>query len=259
MNLLPIRSAVPAILALVLAVPILWAPNSASAQDHVFVVGMPYVDGEEKTSPEVKDLLGEAYARAGATATFRYLPMLRDVNDANGSTIDASAGRTKLAVRDKETFIQVATPLLKTTVVAYSTRSDLHPTSWADLRGLSIGYLRGDETTRTSLSDARIQAHVFSSLRCGFKGLRKGRIDAFVTHSTFVALADMTGETANLRQSVPLYAGFFYHSVNRKYADVADRLSKALNEMLHDGTSRRIMGRFAGLLPDATNATAAIE
>lgn len=230
---------------------------SAAQAQTIYRIGMPYIDGTRHPLPAMEALLRQAYARAGAMVDFQYLPMLRDVSDAQRNSIDASAGRTPIAVRGMDTLILTETPLLKTSVLAYSMHPAPQIAAWADLKGSRIATLRGDLTSRNLLADQNITAAVVSTLNCGFEALRDERLDYFVTHSTFVILGGISGSVENLHTSVPLYEGHFHHALSRDHAELAGRVSRSLRDMLEDGTSTRLLGKRSFLLPDAPPRDAA--
>lgn len=236
----------PAILCLLFCLPLRPAP--AAGED--FVVGIPEISGTGHRQAEAEALLREAYARIGVTVRFEYLPLLREYDSAARRRIDASAARTPLAAKGDPGLVLVETPLLRTTVVAYSLAPRAGLRTWDDLRGLKAGYLRGDRTSGAFLVGRTPDAYRFASLKAGFAALREKRLDVFVTHTTIVRLGGMGEAVRDLAASPPLYDGFFHHALNLRHAELAPRLSGAFREMLDDGTSGRLMGRFRSLLPD---------
>jgi len=227
---------------------LLLLPAPAAGED--FVVGIPDMNGSGPQLPEAEALFREAYGRIGVRVQFEYLPMLREYSEATLRRIDASAGRTPAAAQGSPDLVLIETPLLRTTVVAYSRKplAGLH--TWDDLLSLKLGYLRGDLTTLHHLARRHPDAYGFSSLQDGFSALQKERLDVFVTHTTFVRLSGMDDAAKRFASSPPLYDGFFHHALNRRHAHLAQGLSDAFGAMIEDGTSERLMGRFRDLLPD---------
>lgn len=230
---------------------------SAAQAQTIYRIGMPYIDGTRHPLPAMEALLRQAYARAGAMVDFQYLPMLREVSDAQRSSIDASAGRTPIAVRGMDDLILTETPLLKTSVLAYSMQPVPDIAAWVDLKDSRIAILRGDLTSRNLLADQNITAAVVSTLNCGFEALRDERLDYFVTHSTLVVLGGISESVEDLHASMPLYEGHFHHALSRDHAELAKRVSRSLRGMLEDGTSARLLGKRSRLLPDTPGRDAA--
>lgn len=236
----------PVALCLLLITP----PVPAPAAGEDYAVGIPEISGTGQRQAEVEALLREAYARIGVTVRFEYLPLLREYDSAAQRRIDASAARTPIAAQGDPDLVLVETPLLRTTVVAYSRAPRAGLDTWDDLRGLKTGYLRGDRTTCKFLTCRNPGAYRFASLKAGFSALREERLDVFVTHTTIVRLGGMAEAAQDLAASPPLFEGFFHHALNLRHADLAPRLSAALREMIESGASERLMGRFSPLLPD---------
>ncbi|WP_158946686.1 substrate-binding periplasmic protein [Pseudodesulfovibrio cashew] len=212
---------------------------------------MPELKGPQEPLPECEALIEEAYRRAGMAVRFIYIPMLRDFAETSAQVLDASAGRTDVAAQGNDNIVLSATPLLKTSLVAYTVRSRPGIKTWRDLRQGKVGYLRGDMTTRNLARENKLRTTAFASLEQGFGALRAGHLAAFVTHTTFLELAESPHLTREFNASPPLYTGYFYHALNKENGGMAVRLSRIFDEMLKDGTSEKLLGRYAFLLPES--------
>lgn len=89
----------------------------ASAKEG-YTVGITCYDIEKCRVPEVENVLREIYRRAGVEIHFAYLPRLRDLSDANDLAIDASSGRTMVAISRYENLVPVNIPLIRMSYIA---------------------------------------------------------------------------------------------------------------------------------------------
>lgn len=232
----------------VIAACIFLTAVTAQATDP-FVVGMPRLAEGHSQLLDVERFLIEAYSRIGKEVQFIYLPAMREIDQACAHNIDASCGRTKRAVEGHPNVTLVETPIIKTSVVAYSVSPKLEINAWEDLAALRVGILRGDLTSAQSLKKVHIRAREFNVLELGFTALKKGRLDVFVTHPTLVALGHLDYAVRSLHSSPALYTGHFYHALSTLHADIAAPLSDAFSDMLKDGTTERILESLSQYLP----------
>lgn len=214
-----------------------------------YVVGMPCVDSPNCTAPEMEAVLREAYRRAGAEVAFAYLPRKRDLIEADSGIIDASHARIK-SVLDKYTnLITVPTPLVADDLMAFTAKPGLRVTGVEDLKGLSVGIVRGEISAKELCEENGVTAYPVNSTRQAFIMLSKARLDAVLTTSVLGTLA-AEGRGMKVYPSPSLHRNEYYHMLNRKHADFASRLAAVFKEMLKDGTTVRLLGKYAKMAPE---------
>lgn len=218
------------------------------------VVSMPQLTEDMKRMPEFERVISEAYTRAGLSATFKYVPMMRDYIATADNDTDASAGRTALALGNNSRLIGLSVPLVKTKILAFSGVDNLKIDSWTDLASYRVGYQRGDMTSTLKLGQAGVEARVLGDMRKGFELLHAGRLDVFVTHLTFVYVAGLGDNLDGVHVAGELYSGHFYHCVNQENIKLVPALEQSFREMLKDGTTQELLGKYHRFVP-TTGAT----
>jgi len=230
-------------LAILVAVPV-------AAERQTLVVGIGCMENCVQTQPGFEAFFKELYSRAGLDVKFKYIPMLRDITEANDLTIDATFARTPVAVRDYPNLDQVPFPLVRYSLVAATMRPVVRATTWKDLKPLRVGLIRGNRTTLLLLEEHIINFTLFNHYENGLAMLREGRFDVIVDDAMVLSqMADSLGYT-NVSYSEPLATGFYYHYVNRVHQRLVPRLARSMRKMLEDGTSARLLGPWAVMLPD---------
>jgi len=121
--------------------------------------------------------------------------------------------------------------------------------SWEDLSHLRVGVVRGSLLPVKLCKMKGIDAYEANKLEQLFHSLAESRVDA-VVHHLQVGLNTAHSVGISVQMSHVLYKEMVYHVLNRKHAALAPKLAKIFTEMLDDGTSARILGKWAGVLPD---------
>lgn len=228
---------------------LLFGSSTVWAQQTEYTIGLPYLELRKRASPEIEAFLIEAYGRIGIVPTFAYLPRLRDLEDANSGHIDACGGRTVASYQAYKDLIPVKMPVATETLAALTVKPDVQVDSWEDLSLLRVGVVRGALLPVTLCKMKGIDAYEANNLEQLFHLLSESRVDA-VVHHLQVGLNAAHSLGIRVQMSQILHKDMVYHVLNRKHAPLAPELAKIFTEMLEDGTSARILGKWAGMLPD---------
>lgn len=218
------------------------------------VVGVPWMLSSSVRVERIEALIQEAYRRVGREVKLVHMPMSRDIMEANEGSIDATALRVKEAVRDYPNLIPVDIPLVTESLVAFTAKKDLQINSWHDLQQVTVGIVRGMVATINKCKRNGIKPYLVNDGQQAFSMLAQGRLDVvFHSYNLGSKLAENLGIT--VYSSAPLSKNNYYHLLNRKHAALVPKLAKAFEDMLEDGTSARILGKWANLLPELPEKT----
>ena len=218
------------------------------ADEEIFTVGLACLGPDVCISHEPVDFFKEIYRRAGAEAEIVPYPTWRDLKEANEGRIQASAVRIEDAIKKHPQLIRVDMPVALYSIHPYSADADIVIDSWDQLHGLRVGVFKGMYLTKRLCDAHGGEAYEVNDVKTAVDMLRMSRLDVFIH-------GEIAMKTASERFGVKLYKSpvnhseFIYHSVNVRHADMAPKLDKALREMLMDGTSARILGEWADILP----------
>jgi len=205
---------------------------------------------------ELEDVLTEAYARIGEQAEFRYLPPKRMGEEAMRNGIDGYGLITEAEARAVPGLVLVRQPLAKASLVAFSAYKGRKIAKWEDLRGLTVGTVRGSILLQDDTLDGlEVERYRFNDAKSAFSMLREGRLDVILGDATAGMLLARQMEL-EVFPSPPLMTANLYHAVAEAHAALAQPLADALGAMLRDGTMARLLGQYSGMakdLPDAGN------
>lgn len=228
---------------------VLVCPGVAKASQ-ALVVGAHCIDQSVCKSPEADAFLKELYTRSGLSVEIKYLPLLRDLMEASTLTIDASMSRTQIGVRDYPNLVRVPFPLLRLSWRAASVKPGIKVRTWNDLSQYKVGMLRGERTPYLLAEQTLSEITLYNSRNCGLAMLREGRIDVIVEISLLIEKMAQLMDVEKIYLSEPLIEAYTYHYLNKKHEALAPRLATSLKEMLKDGTSKKLLGKYSSLLPE---------
>jgi len=218
-----------------------------AGQQATYVIGMPCLTVPDCQSPELEAFMREAYRRIGAQVRFKYLPMLRALEEADDGTIDACMLRTRDTIGKYSGLMAVEAPVAVDTLVAFTVKKGLQVKSWEDLRQLSVGTVRGMRTPIEVSEQNGLRPHLINDAKQAFAMLEHGRLDALLVNFTYGdSIAKSLGVKAYT--SPPLNTVPLHHAINRKHADIEPALSEAFKGMLEDGTAKRLLGDWSTAL-----------
>jgi len=224
--------------------------SPAVAAQEEFVIGIPCINSKNCKIPVLENILKEAYSRSGIVVTFKYLPMLRELAEANSGATDGSAARTPIAITDYPNLIQVPVPMVNHSHCAVTTKPGFKVESWEDLQQYVVGVQRGSLSIKIEAEQTGSQVYLFNSLSGAFNMIGAGRLDLIVMDATMASIMAQALGLETIYISEPLSTTHSYHTLNRKHEDLVPKLAKAFREMLEDGTTKRLLGKYEAMLPE---------
>ena len=196
---------------------------------------------------EVEEVLKEAYRRIGKEVSFVSLPPLRELDLADTGEIDGCLARLSSVTRPYENLTRVDYPILRYVVVACFVREDVVVNELEDLQRYRVGILGDLVVPELLCQRAGVVPMAYTKLASGLRMLEEGRIDLILEEKTLARIgAEALGMA--LRYSEPLYLGYAYHWLNDKHFTVAEELAGVLRQMAAEGTTRRLLGRYSGMV-----------
>jgi len=198
---------------------------------------------------ELEGILSEAYARIGINVTFRYFPPKRLCIEAREKTIDACA---LVSRREAEIngLVIVEPPLSKASLVAFSTYQGKKILHWKDLRGMTVGTIRGSSLIDDGILDGLgVRRHIFNDARSAFSMLRDGRLDVLLGGAAAASLLAKELEI-KVYPSSALSTTSLYHAIGVEHRYLIEKLTTAFGDMVKDGTVRRMLGKYGSMAPE---------
>ncbi len=211
-------------------------------------VGISCYNTDDCSPSEFKAVLAEMYARSGIEVEFIVFPTSRAVQEVSCQGIDACMSRYPLTAEQYSGIIPVPFPLSEFSCVAATTKKGIVVTSWDDLRNYRIGLMRGVLIDEYLAKKHAVRYTLVNSYNNGLAMLQEGRVDVFV------GIPELMKEVirpngVTLYFSEPIFRGYSYHYLSEKHRALAPRLARSLKEMLEDGTTRRLLGKYQTFTP----------
>lgn len=225
-----------------------FVPHSAMAKDKL-IVGVPCLDVNACGFPGIQSILREAYSRTGTDIDFKYLPMLRDLVEANDNIIDATMSRTREATAQYPNLIAVPFPFLKISFGAVTTKPGISINSWEDLKTLKVGILRGNMTPSILAKKHHVPFVLFNNYNSGLAMLKAGRLDVILAIPRAISAIASANGIRGLYYSSPLYEGYTFHFLHKRHSELALKLGQILQKMLEESVSQKLVGKHADILP----------
>lgn len=230
-------------------------PHAANAEQERYLIGIPCFNQQACSLPELESIMREGYRRIGMNVSFRYLPFLRSIDEANSGILDASAARTMVAARGYSNLIPVPVPLFKLSYSAVTTKPGIKINSFDNTVDYTIGIQRGNMAAIMAAESAGNQVYLFNSMVGAFNMLEAGRLDMIVMDATIAShIAKSIGHGAILL-SEPLYSVLSYHFLNKKHKGLVPKLAHAFKGMYEDGTAKQLMGKYLPMMPDKASGS----
>lgn len=233
-------------LSLLLILGMLVSVPAAAHQEHV--IGRPCLS-DDCSFPEIESVLREAYRRVGRGISFKSLPVQRELEFANQGKTDGSLARSELITVGYPKLVKAPFPLLRIAVSPVTTNPNIRVQAVDDLKAYRVGQLRGSVAASYICDKAGVESYEFNRLSSGIKMLQEGRIDVLL-EDRVLATVVAGAMDAKVFVANPLYTGHYFHWVHRKHQVLAPKLAKALKDMLADGTTEKLLGRYVEMLPD---------
>lgn len=193
------------------------------------------VIANEHTHELAKPVVREAYRRIGRAVKFDPLPARRALEWANDGVTDGDLARIAGTEKPFPNLIKLSPPVFHFSGVAFATKVVRPISEWKDLKGLSIGIVRGIRYSEIGTEGMNpIPTNDMTHL---FKILKLGRID--------VAVAVLEAGRIEIRRNYPdagihpvgepLLVAPLYHYIHVKNGHLVQKLEAALREMEADG------------------------
>ncbi len=208
-----------------------WAlPASSTAKSAVISV-----IANEQTHELAKPVVREAYRRIGYSVAFDPLPARRALEWANDGVTDGDLARIADTEKQYPNLIRISPPVIHFKGVAFAADLDRPVSKWQDLKGLSVGIVRG--IRYSEIGTEGLDPIPTNDMTHLFKLLKLGRIDVAVA----VLDAGRIEIHRNYREAGihpvgdPLHAAPLFHYVHVKNGHLVQKLEAALKEMETEG------------------------
>lgn len=193
---------------------------------------------------------GEAFRRAGLKLVLIRLPAERALLNANAGIDDGEVSRVAGIEKAYPNLVPVPEKLVDHHFVVFTRDPTLKEASWASLRPLSVGYIRGYKIVEKNIPPGT-QITAASDATQLFTMLNKGRIDiAIYRRWEGLVLAQKLG-IQNIRIVEPsLVETGVYIYLHKKHADKVPLIASALREIKAEGLfTRTCREAFAAFQP----------
>ncbi|WP_077033879.1 ABC transporter substrate-binding protein [Pelomonas sp. KK5] len=190
-------------------------------------------------------VLDKAYARLGIRVEFTLVPLRRSLLMANKGESDGDLMRTEQALQEFDQLLPIKVPVQRIVFFAYQRGRDCP--AHLDPAGLHFSYLRGVRVIEMTLPASSLVAA--SDSREALRSLQKGHVDAMLVDPLEAETLLGPGGMAGIcKVAEPLIERDLFHSLNRRHAQLAVRVEKALAEMAARGEIARIWAEQNKLL-----------
>jgi len=202
------------------------------------------------------DVLSEAARRAGIPFNIELKPWNEVVSMLENGECDGALSMFHSPEREKYGIFMEGAPLHRSDYVLFNkVGSDLQFNTYADLKGRIIGRVAGTDLGKdfAEAEAAKIMdVKDYADLAAAIMGLLKGEIDAFAGNIdvTYQRLKSMGMTSSIVYQSKKILTGKPAYLVFSRAADNPDKLlilqklERALDQMLKDGTYNKIARRY---------------
>ncbi|MRW82865.1 hypothetical protein GJ698_02010 [Pseudoduganella sp. FT26W] len=188
----------------------------------------------------------DAFRQLGVALEIRSFPAARASAEAAAGNVDGELARSYDYAAVQPDLVRVAEPTLLAETVAYARRADVRlAPGWSSLRDTSfrIEYRLGYPVIARKLTTV-VPADRLTDVRNAETGLRKlvlGRSDVYVDNAYTVESLLQRPEfrDAGIRRAAVMERGGIHAFLNKRYADLASRLSVVLKKMRDSGQIER--------------------
>jgi polar amino acid transport system substrate-binding protein len=197
----------------------------------------------EQTHAIAKQVLQEVYRRIGYRVYFDDLPGQRALEWANNGLTDGDVARIAGTGKKFPNLIRIKIPILFFSAAAFTKTLNRPISRWEDLRGLSIGVIRG--IRYSTIGTKGMDPYFANDMTHLFTILDKGRIQ--------VAVAVLDAGRIEIRKNfagsgihvvgTPLLTAPLYHFVNIRHKDLVGKLEAVLSAMTASGEIEKLRRR----------------
>ena len=187
-------------------------------------------------------LLTEAYKRIDIDVSFKEVPAVRALYEANEGLVDGDLQRIDGLSARFARLAQVRVPINEFDAVVITRDLRFAPDGWSSLAPYTIGYHRGIVIFEKRTAGMHVDPAPSNELV--LKKLQTGRTDIAVMPEADGRdlLATMSGHSLEIL-SPPVERVPLYHYVNQRHAALVPRLEAALKAMQADGSFAAIRAR----------------
>lgn len=188
--------------------------------------------------PAGKAVVQEAYRRLGLPVEFRVYPAAEALQKSNSGAVDAELQRIDGISRDFPGLVQVPIPINLIQAVAFSRKYHFPVSGWHSLRPYRLGIVKGILFAKNNTTGMNVKS--FDRYDDLFQGLEDDRIDVAIMPRIEGLRAIRDSGRDDIREMAGILETIFlYHYVHVSRADLVERLSPVLREMLLSGETRR--------------------
>jgi len=185
--------------------------------------------------------VAEAYHRLGIKTEFSELPCRRSLIEANAGRFDGEVARIYGVTNAFENLVQLDSPTIMIEGIAFKQGEELAVKTWEDLRGYSIGIIRGElyakkgtaslNPTVVDTYDQLLSLIVLGQLEIGV--VIKRDFEILENSPKFMDRGlRMVGE--------PLFSAPLFHLVHKKNKQLVADLNKIFKSMWENGDTQQI-------------------
>ncbi|MDB5847893.1 MAG: hypothetical protein JWP29_1645 [Rhodoferax sp.] len=183
-------------------------------------------------------VVDEAGRRAGVQFVYQKMPLPRSISIANEGELDGDLMRIRSVAVQYPQLMLVPTSIIAADLGVYGTAGTLQQSSRADIETMTIGIPRGVPVLRKYTQGLQVvEAQNYASL---FEMLRAHRFDVVVmTQVDADAVLKAQAFDGLMRWPYAWATEPLYFLLNRKHAEIAARLDRALATMAREGLIRK--------------------
>ncbi len=195
-------------------------------------------------------LLREAFTRSGYVLKVIHLPSARSLQASNAGLTDGELHRVaNLAEVTRGRFpnlVRINTPLLNLRTFVFTRAGTPRVDDWENLDGHTIAYKTGRRHIRDSLGKLSAKTTVFpvTSDEQAFEMLARNRVEYVITErEDGDAILAARPDFRDIRPTTLLQVTTVHAYMNKRYKNLAVRISQILAQMKMDGTFKAIVNK----------------
>ncbi|WP_291329605.1 ABC transporter substrate-binding protein [Desulfovibrio sp. UCD-KL4C] len=193
-------------------------------------------------------LLKEAFQRNGIKFEVKSFPSPRALLMSNSGALDGDLHRVyefhEVSNGDFPNLVRIECQLLVSYIGVFSSKHNARITSWAELKGATVGYRGGRQNVKKNLNGVLQDSNIFieTSELSLFRMAEKGLLDYIISESIegkkFLYLYP---DLKDVKEVGRLSEMRIYAYINKKYSDLAPKIARTLDAMKRDGSFQSIM------------------
>lgn len=195
------------------------------------------------------ELVKELFSKLNIEAKVIRLPSSRSIINANTGIDDGVIARTKGFEKKFKNLIRVPVPILRFKFVAYSLDKKIDIKNWDSLKPYSVGFIRGWRIYEKNVIETKNLTRVQNAEQL-FKLLLNKRTDLILFeyyrgswwNKHLNAQAHLIGS--------PIVEKDMFIYMHKKHATLVPKITKALTELIKDGSYQRIKDKTLTKLID---------